>query len=143
MDRRYYGVNTMKTFCSSHSSRLAYDGVSAFISGTRSFGLMSLSLATRRYHFQVLVRPCRRATFDDDCLNTTCGASTMNDDASFLGPTQAVKVYCCYAERNRTDWNELSAHLAVLTRQGLIETRHNHDIPAGYHLSHECCHHLD
>jgi hypothetical protein len=56
---------------------------------------------------------------------------------------EPVRLYCCYAERNRTDWNELSANLAVLIRLGMIEIRHNHGVPAGHDLSREYFNHLD
>ncbi len=52
-------------------------------------------------------------------------------------PAQAVRLYCCYAERNRADWDELTANMAILTHLGMIEIRHNHDVLVGHNALQE------
>jgi hypothetical protein len=65
--------------------------------------------------------------------------STRNDDIILPASAQAVRLYCCYAERNRREWDQLHAHLSHLVNLRVIEIRHNHD----YNLLHERHNHLD
>lgn len=69
--------------------------------------------------------------------------STRNDDITLPASAQAVRLYCCYAERNQREWDELHAHLSLLVNLGVIEIRHNHDVPAGHNPLEERHSHLD
>jgi len=46
-------------------------------------------------------------------------------------PATPVKVFCSYSHKDESLVNELFLHLSVLRRQGVIEGRHDREVPAG------------